>query len=74
MNKKAQTSTLILLIMIVLIFYIMFLPAPEREKLLGENDSVSGTSTSTEPIMLLSADVGTLTQVKEKDIEAKTLD
>ncbi|MBI4140297.1 hypothetical protein HY485_00510 [Candidatus Woesearchaeota archaeon] len=68
-NKKAQASTLIFLIMVLLIFYILFLPASEREKLLGENDSTTSVFVASEPVVLLSDDVGTLTQVKEKDIE-----
>ena len=55
--------------MVLLIFYILFLPASEREKLLGENDSSTSVFVAREPVVLLSDDVGTLTQVKEKDIE-----
>lgn len=68
-NKKAQAPTLIFLIMILLVFYILFLPASERDKLLGENDSSTRIISSRESIVLLSDDVGTLTQVKEKNIE-----
>lgn len=56
--------------MIVLIFYILFLPAEEREKLLGEEETSTVTTTKLKsPVVLLSTDVGTLTQVKEKEIE-----
>ncbi|MBI4141877.1 hypothetical protein HY484_03060 [Candidatus Woesearchaeota archaeon] len=68
-NTKGQAPTLIFLIMILLVFYILFLPESEREKLLGENDSTTSFVSSRESVVLLSDDVGTLTQVKEKDIE-----
>lgn len=70
MNKRSQVSTLILLLMIVLVFYVILLPPGEREKILETpaDQTVSGTS-STEKINLLSADVGTMDYVKEKEIE-----
>ena len=39
MNKKGQAATLIFLILIVLVFYILFLPESERQKILNETDS-----------------------------------
>ncbi len=70
MNKKGQAATLILLIMILIVFYIIFLPESERIKILEDNTtSISSTLTSTSPINLLSSDVGTLSYVKEKEIE-----
>lgn len=71
MNKRGQVSTLIFLIMVVIVFYILLLPPGERGKLLEENvTGISGTTTSNlERINLLSVDVGSLSFVKEKEIE-----
>ena len=58
--------------MILLVFYIIFLPESERIKILESNETstVTGTvSTSVSKIILLSEDVGTLTYVKEKELE-----
>lgn len=71
MNKRAQVSTLILLMMIVLVFYVLLLPPAEREKILGDEDTaITGTGTSKiEKLVLLSADIGAMDYVKEKEIE-----
>ena len=68
MNKKSQASTLILLIMILLVFYIIFLPESERAKILQSDENgteTSSVSTSVSKITLLSEDVGTIEEVIE---------
>ena len=71
MNKKGQAATLVFLILIVLIFYILFLPESERQKILDSDaaEKTTGVAGSVEKINLLSADVGGLSYVKEKEIE-----
>ena len=71
MNKKGQAATLIFLILIVLVFYILFLPESERQKILNETDSenFSNIVNNIEKINLLSSDIGSLSYVKENYIE-----
>ena len=68
-NKKGQAAALIGIITLLIIFYIIFLPPSEREKILepekvSENKTVSGETT-----VLLETAIGFLSAMHEKEIE-----
>jgi len=74
MNKKAQrvsAHTLVGLILLLIIFYIVFLPPGEREKLLegNESDSDEDNGEGDEEAILLREFPGTLSYLSKKDVE-----
>jgi len=74
MNKKAQrvsAHTLVGLILLLIIFYIVFLPPGEREDLLegNESDSDEDNGEGDEEAVLLREFPGTLSYLSKKDVE-----
>ena len=69
--KKASVQGLIGLILLIIIFYIVFLPPGDREELLGESDGNGESSQETVGMetTLLKEYPGTLTYLGKKDIK-----
>ncbi len=69
LGKKGQSAALIGIITLLIIFYIIFIPPEEREKLLGEPGTTSETLPSKEHTLLVDEAPGFLSPTPSKEVE-----